>query len=247
VLREPLIFALDTSSKLTSMCLARGPELVAALAARLDRRRSEKLWTDMESLFEMAGAEIKDVDLLAVCTGPGGFTGLRVGLAAIKGLAAAGNKPVVGVTSLEAAAMMARPAQLICTMVGAYKGEVFWQLFSSDWRGLPLARSEAAVLELDAVLEQMAEFEEEVVFAGDAACEYAEEILTRAGARPWIIRPTGALLSDRVAELALLKFKEGKAESADAIKAFYVRPPDAEIKLAHGIVGRGFRLGADSP
>jgi tRNA threonylcarbamoyl adenosine modification protein YeaZ len=246
VLKGPLIFALDTSSKLTSMCLARGPELVATSGARLDRRRSEKLWTDIESLFKVAEVTIKDVDLFAVCSGPGGFTGLRVGMAAMKGLSAASNKPIVGVTSLEAAAMAARPAPLICAMVGTYKGEVFWQLFSSDRRGLPLARSQAAVGQPDVLLEQIAEFEE-VVFAGDGACEYAEKIMNRAGARRWSIRPIGALLVDRIAELALLKFQSGEVESAEAIKAFYVRSSDAEIKLAQGLVGRGFGLGADSP
>lgn len=245
MLKRPLILALDTSSKLTSICLARGPELMAALGARLDRRRSEKLWTDMQFLFEVAGAAIKDVDLFAVCTGPGGFTGLRVGIAAMKGFAAACDKPIVGVTSLEATAMAARPAPLVCAMVGAYKGEVFWQMFSFDRRGLPLAQGEAAVGPPEVALEQASQFEE-VVFAGDGASEYEEKILSWAGAGRFHVRPISALLADQIAQLALLKFEEGKAESAGAIKAFYVRPADAEIKLARGLVGQGFGLSADS-
>src|SRR5207253_7252732 len=128
----------------TSIALTRGDRIVEPLAVDGDERRSERLWLDIGGLLERAGLGVEAIDLFGVCVGPGGFTGLRIGLAAVKGLASATDKPVAGVTSLEAA-MAAQGATTVCAMVGAYKGEVYWQLFTFDEGGLPVARSEPSV------------------------------------------------------------------------------------------------------
>jgi len=142
-LAEPIILALDTASKATSLALSRGGALLRSIIEPPDEKRSEMLWTEVGSLLAGLGMTIADIDVFAVCVGPGGFTGLRVGMAAIEGFSAATNKPVVGVTSLEAAAFAARPASAVCAMVNAYKGEVYSQLFSFDGDGAAVAQPAA--------------------------------------------------------------------------------------------------------
>ena len=91
----PVILALDTSSKSTSIAISRGGELILNFGALLDDNRSAGLWRIIDFLLAETGLKIEEIDLFAVCVGPGGFTGLRVGMTATKGFAMAMGKPIV--------------------------------------------------------------------------------------------------------------------------------------------------------
>ncbi|HJQ25722.1 MAG TPA: tRNA (adenosine(37)-N6)-threonylcarbamoyltransferase complex dimerization subunit type 1 TsaB [Blastocatellia bacterium] len=229
---QPLILALDTSARSTGIALAHGEQIIARLAVEGDERRSERLWLDIAKLLEGAGLSVEAVDLFAVCVGPGGFTGLRVGIAAVKGLAAATGKPVAGVTSLEAAAMAASGATAVCAMVGAYKGEAYSQHFTFDARGLPVARSAPVVSTSTEVIAQVADFD--VVFVGDAAEANVEMIREVAGAS---VRQANESVAEAVARVAYLKWQHGAVEAAAAVEAVYVRPAEAEVKRSLGLLG----------
>ncbi|HXG63752.1 MAG TPA: tRNA (adenosine(37)-N6)-threonylcarbamoyltransferase complex dimerization subunit type 1 TsaB [Blastocatellia bacterium] len=242
--RAPLILAVDTSAKITSLAIAQGAQILAEFTGDSDEKRSEKLWTEIGALLADAGYGINDVDLYAVCVGPGGFTGLRVGVAAVKGYAAAAGKPVVGVTSLEAAAFAAGPTPVVCAMVNAYKGEVFAQQFAFDAAGAPVPLSEPIVAPAEQILERVAALDD-VLFAGSGAIENLERIRQAGGEKfreapgnsGWRVAQPAALAAGRIAQLALIKFQRGEAESAESLRACYVRPSDAEIKLSQGLIG----------
>jgi tRNA threonylcarbamoyladenosine biosynthesis protein TsaB len=243
---QPIILALDTSAKCTSVALARGDQIIESLAVPGDERRSERLWLDVSELLQSAGLGIEAVEVFGVCVGPGGFTGLRVGLAAVKGLAAATGLPVAGVTSLEAAAVAADGATAVCAMVGAYKSEVYWQLFAFDDRGLPVALSEPLVSTSIEAVAQVADLPE-IVFVGDAVEASAEVIRETAGGRfieetnapgsGWRIRPATHHVAEAVARVAYLKWQQGAVETAADLQALYVRPAEAEVKRSLGLLG----------
>ncbi|MEN3331235.1 MAG: tRNA threonylcarbamoyladenosine biosynthesis protein TsaB [Blastocatellia bacterium] len=243
---QPVILALDTSARCTGIALARGDQIIKALAVPGDERRSECLWLDVSELLDSAGLGIEAVELFGVCVGPGSFTGLRVGLAAVKGLAAATGLPVAGVTSLEAAAMAANGATTVCAMVGAYKGEVYWQLFTFDDQGLPVALSEPLVSTSSEAVAQVAALPE-IVFVGDGIAASVEVIRAMAGARfieetnascsGWRIKPATPRLAEAVARVAYLKWQQGAVETATDLRAVYVRPAEAEVKLSLGLLG----------
>lgn len=243
---QPIILALDTSARCTSIALARGDQIIKALVVTGDERRSERLWLDVGELLDSAGLGIEAVELFGVCVGPGSFTGLRVGLAAVKGLAAATGLPVAGVTSLEAAAMAANDATKVCAMVGAYKGEVYWQLFAFDDRGLPVALSEPLVSTSSEAVAQVAALPE-IVFVGDGIAASVEIIRAMAGARfieeanascsGWRLKPATPGLAEAVARVAYLKWQQGAVETAADLQAVYVRPAEAEVKLSLGLLG----------
>src|SRR5262245_11308696 len=130
-----LILAIDTSGKSTSIALARGTEPIVSVVIPPDEKRSETLWSDVQSLLAEAGPTIADTDLFAACIGPGGFTGLRVGMAALKGFSMASRKPLIGVTSLQASAFGIERQKRVCVMINAYKGEVYSQLFKVESDG----------------------------------------------------------------------------------------------------------------
>lgn len=228
----PLILALDTSSPFTSLAIARGDRIIAALGTELSERRSERLWDQIDFLLGEAALKIDDVDLFAACAGPGGFTGLRVGIAAAKGFAAAMKKPAIGITSLEAVAFAARPAPAVCSVVNAYRGEVYAQLFSIGRDGTPIPVNEPLILRPEEV-PGLVPKGEEAVFAGDGV----DGVLASrtAAVEGWTIAKGSPFLADQIARLAFLKFLRGLGEG-DTLRACYVRPSDAEIKLSLGRV-----------
>jgi tRNA threonylcarbamoyladenosine biosynthesis protein TsaB len=243
-----MILALDTSSRVTSIALSRGPHVIESIKMETDEKRSEKLWVDIESLLAESGITINDISLFGVCVGPGGFTGLRVGMSAMKGLAAATAKPIIGVTSLEAAAMQAEPGRMVCALVNAYKGEVYSQLFSIDEVGVPVALEAPLVSTLNEAIERVPGGNN-VVFTGDAALESAglieqsgvirseQERPREDAAAGWVVKTTNQVPASCIARLSYLKFARGESENDESLRACYVRPAEAEVKLSLGLLG----------
>jgi len=235
----PIILALDTSSKATSIAVANGDQTLRSIKETSLEKRSERLWTEVQSLLDRAGLTIRGIDLFAVCVGPGGFTGLRVGIAAVKGWASALREPLLGVTSLEGTAFGVAPASLVCALINANRSEVYSQLFSFDGEGVPVAKNDPMVTTLNVALERI-ELEHDVVFAGDAANECAEFIMNVNAAREggeWSIDKTERCVAEDIARLALLKYARGEVGTAADLKACYIRPAEAEIKLSLGLLG----------
>lgn len=238
------VLALDTSSKTTSIAIARGERVIESCTSSESEARSERLWDDVQRLLDRVGANVGDVDLYAVSVGPGGFTGIRVGIAAVKGFALAAGKPIVGVTSLEAAAFEAGPSPMVAAMVNAYKSEVYTQLFSFDDDGVPVAESEPFVLTMAEAVERIKEIDD-IVFAGDGAIA-AEGIIKRvAGIRfgdvsGWRISFSSESAAS-VARLAYRKYMRGESDTPESLRACYVRQAEAEIKLSLGLLGSKIR------
>jgi tRNA threonylcarbamoyladenosine biosynthesis protein TsaB len=226
---EPLVFALDTSSKTTSMAVARGEKLLRFAVADHGDARSEKLWTDIESLLSGEGFSVRDIDLFSVCVGPGGFTGLRIGVAASKGLAQAAGKPIAAITSLEAAAVEGWPSPIVCAMVNAYKGEAYWQLFSFDG-ARPVAASEPQVSSVEKAIEELSGIEGLTI-----VCDATVALMDDRTA--WSIKRYDGTLADKVAKLGLVKYLRGEVATPESLRACYVRRAEAEVKLELGVLG----------
>lgn len=239
---QPRILALDTSSKTTSLAVAQGRVLLGTIREHSDQKRSEKLWSDVTAVLADLGMTINDVDVFAVCTGPGGFTGLRVGMAAVMGFSAATNKPLVGVTSLEATAFGAGPAEKIVAIVNAYKGEVYSQSFSFDGDGVPVSRNDPMVSTPEEAIERVA-VEKNLVFACNRVEGVGKDIERMMASRVegFTLKQMERGLAEAVAKVGFLKYARGETETAASLKAFYVRPAEAEVKLSLGLLGSKIR------
>lgn len=238
-----VIIALETSSKATSMDLARGERVVASFGAELDERRSARLWPEIEFVLSEVGLTIGEVDLFSVCVGPGGFTGVRVGMAAIKGFAASTGKPVLGITSLEAAAMAAWPSRTVAVIMNAYKGEFYSQLFSFDAEAAPVAQNSPTVSTLSEALNRLPATGE-LLITGDAfadkaalAARYEAEAQATFPYDGWAVTASPQFLAEQVTRLAFKKASAGEMLGPEALRACYVRQSEAEIKLSMGLLG----------
>lgn len=224
------ILALDTTTRGGSVAVTRDAQLLALVPGDAARSHSERLPGEIAAALSEAGLQRGDIDLLAVATGPGAFTGLRIGLAAMQGLAMTLNRPVIGISALDALAAGVAPgegADLVAPWMDAQRGEVFAMLLDpAAGRTLesPLAGDPTAVL-----LSWRAHLEgRTAVFIGDAASRDAT-LIAVAGAGQWTTR-TPPPLAPALARLAAVRAARGEAGLPHQLTPIYVRRPDVEIE-----------------
>ncbi|WP_026619586.1 tRNA threonylcarbamoyladenosine biosynthesis protein TsaB [Ensifer sp. WSM1721] len=134
-----LVLAIDTSGIGCSAAVYDGGpgELLARAGAEIGRGHAERLMDFVDEALIAAGRQLADIDRIAVTIGPGSFTGIRVGVAAARGLALALGKPAVGVTTLQVIAESARlkePGRPVLAVMDAKRDEVYVQSFDARGR-----------------------------------------------------------------------------------------------------------------
>src|SRR5437870_4546246 len=127
------VLALDTTTPAGSVALVEERGVIAERRGEPSRTHAERLPTAIVSLLDECGVPMSGIDLFAVASGPGSFTGLRIGIATIQGLAFVAGRPLVGVSALEAlvqeAGVMAAPGAIVGAWMDAHRGEVFSALY----------------------------------------------------------------------------------------------------------------------
>ena len=232
---KPRILALDTSSQVSSVALCQAEVLVAESALNLRSTHSQSLLAQMDDLLKAAGWGLADLDLLAVVAGPGAFTGVRIGVATIKGLAQVLNLPVVCVSSLAAVAMnLPLLTCPVCVFVDARKKEVYTQQFQLQ-DGFPRPLNQARVIAPHKVL---ADLPKDSCFVGDGVAVYRDLILQH-GYEPSALAPASchSIQASRVSALALRDFFKGLAQRPEQVVPTYIRPSDAELNRQNNNVG----------
>ena len=127
---NPVILSVETATRLGSVCLSRRNEVVVSVAGENVGSHSNTLLRQIQEVLARAQVSLGEVDLFAAASGPGSFTGLRIGLATIKGLAATLNRPCIGVPTLQAVALSGGISASSVAILPAGRGEVFAQRFA---------------------------------------------------------------------------------------------------------------------
>jgi tRNA threonylcarbamoyladenosine biosynthesis protein TsaB len=202
------------------------------LAGDPARTHGQRLPGDLVLALEAARVRIEEVDLLAVAAGPGSFTGLRVGIATIQGLAMARALHVVPVSTLDALARAASTGgeglAHLAAWMDAQRGEVYAALYRPDRSATVLAPTVAsASATLDAWADETASLT--IRFAGDGAVRYRAPIEGRYGGRAEIVDPAPPLAGT----IALMAGESPERRvPPHALVPIYVRRPDAELARA---------------
>ena len=218
------VFAVDSSSKAASAALLCDGVLRAESYADVGLTHSETLLELCDEVFRRAKLTPADVDLFAVTAGPGSFTGLRIGMGIIKGMAFAADKPCVAVPTLEAVAFGMCPTdRVVVPVCDARRGRVYCGAFRCD--GEPERLFDDCVLTYAELGEKLAG--QRVLFAGDAAqacCRELGGVLD--GAVP---SPARALPRAGCAAVAAVRLAgRGAAVGAGALKPSYLQISQAE-------------------
>ena len=223
------ILAIDTSSQSASCALSDDGKLLGEFYENVKLTHSQTILPRVQQLLATVRVPLDQVDLLAVTNGPGSFTGLRIGLSAVKGMAHALGKPCVGISTLEALAMNLWGQDcLVAPVLDARCAQVYTALFQGGPQGIHRLREDAA-LPLDQAEEGLKNAELPVFLVGDGAqmCynRWKEHL-------PQLRLPAPALQYTRAAAVALAAGLPGHPPvEPQALAPAYLRLPQAEREL----------------
>jgi len=247
------ILAIDTCTRSCSVAVTDSGHLVGEVTTLRRQTHSRHLMRMVDMALELAGLTVEEIDAFGVTRGPGSFTGLRIGISTVKGLALAAGKPVVGVSSLAALAWpMALSDGLVCSLLDAGKGEVYSASyrfvngqFNADSNMKPDKASSpmpSAVFspneKVTSPQDLLAGITEPCTFVGDGARTYAEMIEARLGRMARLpLEEYHVIRASSVARLAFVRLKRGGADDIHDFIPRYIRKSDAELSL--GLKGLG--------
>jgi len=215
------ILAIDTTTEFGSLALVAGDRVLDEVLLRSADGFGHILWEHLARLLERHGWKTSEVDCFAAAAGPGSFTGVRVGLAAVKGLAEAHGRLVAAVSNLQAVAWFGT-ADLRAVVVDARRGEVYGAVYDA---ALELVRPEA-VARFPDWLRGLPEGDLEFLSTGFAPFRSA-----LAGTRfeNAAVREAPRALAAAVGMIAAARLRAGLAQDPAVIDANYVRRSDAEL------------------
>ncbi len=224
------ILAVETSTITGGAAIVEDKRLLAEGRLSLKAIHSERLMGLIDLLLKSLKLSIQDMDYLAVSIGPGSFTGLRVGISTVKGLAYAARKGVIPVSTLETLAMNIPFAKdyLICPMLDARRQEVYTALYRQEDENLHALIEERACKVEDILLR----IKDKTIFLGDGAEVYRKVIEDSLGSKAVLARDAQMFPSPaNAAFLALRGAQRGIAIGAEDISPAYLRKSEAEIKV----------------
>jgi tRNA threonylcarbamoyladenosine biosynthesis protein TsaB len=225
------VLAIETSTLAGGAALLDGDQLVGEYVLNVRTTHSERLLAAVDRLLQDAGWTLTSLEGLAVAVGPGSFTGLRIGVSTVKGLAYSLRIPVVAVSTLEALAWtLPFTRHPICPVLDARKGEVYAALF--HWEGERLVRDwEDQALAPGELCERLGG---PVVFVGDGIPAYGSLLKERLGALASFAPPARRVPSPAcVGQLGQAALAAGQTVDPVVLAPRYLRPSEAELKARH--------------
>ncbi len=224
------VLAIDTSTMLGGVAIMDDLSgLIVEVRLNVKSTYSERLMTTIDYALTKSGYKLSDIDFFAVATGPGSFTGLRIGLSTVKGFAYTTGKPIVSVPTLEALAYHFPFCQYpVCTMLDARKKEVYAALFKWEGEGFLRLMGEDSI-RIDRFLDRI--LNEKAVFTGDGALLYRDKILNMLGEKAIFAPPDKMVPSPaHVASIGIKKAMNGEFSESISLIPLYIRRSEAELK-----------------
>ncbi|MBW2020026.1 MAG: tRNA (adenosine(37)-N6)-threonylcarbamoyltransferase complex dimerization subunit type 1 TsaB [Deltaproteobacteria bacterium] len=228
------ILAVDTSGPTGSVAILEGDTVLAEVAVTSTQTHAKRLMSAIDMTLWMAGLTIGECEGFAVTTGPGSFTGLRIGVSTVKGLGFATQKPVTAVSTLDALAYQFPSfPHLICPVLDARKGQIYTALYECasymDWERVV----EDCAVEPRQWLKQIQGL---CLFVGDGAHVYKELIKDALGRLAHFAPPyLNTIRASVVAYIGMRQIQDGQLVDVAQLVPHYIRKSDAEIKLEKGV------------
>lgn len=224
-----LIFGLDTCCMPATVALCDGEKLIAEFILNCGRTHSQMIMPQIENMFKTLGITCGDIDCFAVSCGPGSFTGVRIGVAALKAMAHATDKPCAAVSNLEALAYNVPYFNgVICPILDARRGQVYTAMFEGGTDGAERLCDDTAV-ELSAVLDKLKSDGRDALFLGDGIFVYKDKIESELGDKAHFALPNLNMnMAGSVAYLGAKAYLSGNTTEYSKLAPVYVRLSQAE-------------------
>jgi tRNA threonylcarbamoyladenosine biosynthesis protein TsaB len=229
-----LILALDTSSPSGSIAILRDEKVIGVLSTTGDETYSSRMFRQLEFLLAELKLSHSDFDLFAVNSGPGSFTGLRVGITAAKGWAEVYAKPAAPISGLEAVAAQSRRGAVVVPVLDARRGQVYFGFYQRQVTGLMSGRlvregddRVATPEEFLSALRELSESASMVIVTPDP--DIAGKFVSYSEIGDIPVERVSKVLAPVIGALALERARRGETVDALALDANYVRRSDAEL------------------
>jgi tRNA threonylcarbamoyladenosine biosynthesis protein TsaB len=235
-----LILAVDSSTPVAGVALLDENRVIIESFINYQKTHSETLLPTVDRILRECDLGIKDIDVLAVTAGPGSFTGLRIGMAMVKGISMASGKPVVAVSTLDTlAANLTGSHAVVGALLDARKNELYCGFYRVDGC-IPEALKEAAVCSPEAAAHSLLELLEmrpaqRIILLGDGYYRYADYF--DAVLKERLLPVPAHLMLPRAAAvgaLALHQARRGEFDDIYRLRPAYIRLSEAEYHLGKG-------------
>lgn len=223
------IITIDASGVAGSVAYVENHQLVGEYFVCHKLTHSQTIMPMLEHMKQLIGINLEEVDAVAVTSGPGSFTGLRIGVATAKAMAMALNKPLIGIPTLDVMANnITFTDAIICPIMDARRNQVYTAYY--EWQEGGLVRlSDYLGISIDELLETLKTYPKKVIFLGDGVQVFKEKIEEILGQQAQFA--PSFLMMQRAAtlgHLACIAFEKGEVEDPDYFVPLYLRKSQAE-------------------
>lgn len=223
------ILAIESSSRVATCAVMDDENLLGEYIINDKMTHSKKLMPAIRGLMNSLDLKPGDIDVYAGAVGPGSFTGLRIGLASIKGMAHAHEKKVIGINTMDALAFNMPYAEgIVVPMMDARRDRVYTGIYKWE-NGVFYTIMKQDVLPVEEIIDILLERNERIVINGDGGVKYRDIFVEKLGDKVMFSpNSTNMPRASSVAELAMMKVKNGKTMDYRKLVPDYLRKSQAE-------------------
>lgn len=230
------LLAIDTSTNYLSLAVTDGGKVLGRFHKKADMSHSSLLMPAIDKLLKKMRLELKDIDGFAISIGPGSFTGLRIGVATVKGLAFSLEKKIIAVPTLDAIAHNVKNfCGIICPILDARKNKVYACLYSSDGKTINRI-SKYLLTSVNGLVSKLKKFKKGILFLGDAAGQILMRCPSITPVRRNVTGPTKFVRGDwhpRAEIIAKLGYEKARKKSfviPEDLRPLYLYSQECDIK-----------------
>ena len=225
-----IVLSMDSSSLVTTVALLKDEHILGEFTINFKREHSVILMEKVEELLKDCEVDINDVDGFVVSKGPGSFTGLRIGMATVKGLSMGSNKPYVSISSLDALAYsLLNFDGLICPIMDALRDSVFTCIYKNIDGKLTKVIDYSA-LSLEELATKLNSLGEKVIFTGDGVYKHKDYLLANIPKAIFAPNHLSIIKASSLGELGMIELKNGNFDDKHSAP-LYLKKPQAVREL----------------
>lgn len=233
------ILAVDTSANTATVAIINDDRLLAEEIVNHKKTHSETLMPMIDLALKRCDMDISDIDLFAVANGPGSFTGLRIGVSTIKGLAHGLSKPVIEVSTLEGMAYnLFLTDGIISPIMDARRSQIYNGVYRWE-EGTLKELTPPRALSIEECVKDLLKYNEKVIFLGDGVPVHREYIKNAMG--DMAVFAPASCNDQRASSLASVALKKEEKKTAFEVKPVYLRKPQAERELEEKLKGKSVK------
>ena len=225
-----IVLSIDSSSLVTTVALLKDEYILGEYTLNFKREHSVILMDKVQMLLKDCEVDIDEIDGFVVSKGPGSFTGLRIGMATVKGLSMGSNKPYLSISSLDALAYsLVNFDGIICPIMDALRDSVFTCMYKSS-NGELSKIIDYSALSLDELVEVLQQKDEPVIFTGDGVYKYKEYLLEKLPNAKFAPNHLSVVRASALGELGMELLRKGQYDDMNS-SPLYLKKPQAEREL----------------